>query len=372
VLLGAPTGSGKTISSELTLLRLFSAHKGRKAVFIAPLKALVKERMKDWGQGFAKCLGLKIVEMTGDVTPDLKALSGSDIIITTPEKWDGISRNWESRAYVRTVGLVIMDEIHLLGADRGPILEVIVSRMRFISEHTKVNVRFVGLSTALANATDLGNWLGVREQGLFNFKPSVRPVPLECHIQGYSGRAYCPRMATMNKPAYAAIQTHSPDKPVLIFVASRRQTRLTALDIITYAAADGKPRAFLNMDDQEMDDLLERVQDASLRHCLQFGVGLHHAGLPEKDRALVEKLFVGGLIQVLVATSTLAWGVNTPTHLVIVKGTEYYDAPSKRYVDFPITDVLQVRPLTYLWNISVAHGNAVSPHSLSFSLCLSL
>lgn len=48
--------------------------------------------------------------------------------------------------------------------------------------------------------------------------------------------------------------------------------------------------------------------------------------------------------QVLVATSTLAWGVNTPAHLVIIKGTEYYDAPSRRYVDFPITDVLQVGP----------------------------
>ena len=344
ILLGAPTGSGKTISSELTLLRLFSAHKGMKAVFIAPLKALVKERMKDWGQGFAKRLGLRIVELTGDVTPDIRALMGADIIVTTPEKWDGISRNWQNRGYVRTVGLVIMDEIHLLGADRGPVLEVIVSRMRYISEHTKVNVRFVGLSTALANARDLGNWLGVKPQGLFNFKPSVRPVPLECHIQGYPGRAYCPRMATMNKPAYAAIQTHSPTKPVLIFVASRRQTRLTAMDIITYAAADGKPRTFLNMDDQEMDMLLEteNVQDASLRHTLQFGVGLHHAGLSERDRTLVERLYVGGQIQLLVATSTLAWGINSPTFMVIVKGTEFFDAPSRRYVQYSITDVLQM------------------------------
>ena len=54
-------------------------------------------------------------------------------------------------------------------------------------------------------------------QGLFNFKPSVRPVPLECHIQGYPGKFYCPRMATMNKPAYAAIQLHSPLKPVRLF-----------------------------------------------------------------------------------------------------------------------------------------------------------
>jgi activating signal cointegrator complex subunit 3 len=260
VLLGAPTGSGKTITSELTLLRLFNAHKGMKAVFIAPLKALVKERMKDWGQGLAKKLNLSIVEMTGDITPDLRALLASDIIVTTPEKWDGISRNWQSRAYVKTVGLVIMDEIHLLGADRGPILEVIVSRMRYISAITGSTIRFVGLSTALANASDLAGWLGVKKQGLFNFKPSVRPVPLECHIQGYPGKFYCPRMATMNKPAYAAIGTHSPYKPVLIFVASRRQTRLTALDLITYAAADGKPRAFLRMEEEEMDAILETVE----------------------------------------------------------------------------------------------------------------
>lgn len=50
--------------------------------------------------------------------------------------------------------------------------------------------------------------------------------------QGYPGKFYCPRMNSMNKPTYAAITTHSPFKPVLIFVSSRRQTRLTALDLI--------------------------------------------------------------------------------------------------------------------------------------------
>jgi len=136
-------------------------------------------------------------------------------------------------------------------------------------------------------------------------------------------------MATMNKPAYAAIQTYSPVKPVLIFVSSRRQTRLTALDVIAYAAGDERPRAFLRISDEDMNHILPTVADASLRHTLQFGVGLHHAGLTNDDRELVEKLFVEGKLQVLVATSTLAWGVNTPAHLVIIKGTEFYDAPTK-------------------------------------------
>lgn len=96
----------------------------------------------------------------------------------------------------------------------------------------------MGLSTALANAYDLANWLGITQAGLFNFKPSVRPVPLTKHIHGFPGKHYCPRMATMNKPAYAAIRTHSPKKPSLIFVSSRRQTRLTAQDLISYCVAD--------------------------------------------------------------------------------------------------------------------------------------
>ena len=56
---------------------------------------------------------------------------------------------------------------------------------------------------------------------------------------------------------------------------------------------------------------------------------MHHAGLTDGDRTTCERLFVGGKIQILVATSTLAWGVNTPAHLVVIKGTEYFDAPSR-------------------------------------------
>ncbi|KZV56545.1 hypothetical protein F511_16144 [Dorcoceras hygrometricum] len=301
VLLGAPTGSGKTISAELAMLHLFNTQPDMKVIYIAPLKALVRERMNDWRKRLVSKLGKHMVEMTGDYTPDLTALLSTDIIISTPEKWDGISRNWHSRGYVKKVGLMILDEIHLLGADRGPILEVIVSRMRYISSQTDRPVRFVGLSTALANANDLADWLGVEENGLFNFKPSVRPVPLEVHIQGYPGKYYCPRMNSMNKPTYAAICTHSPIKPVLIFVSSRRQTRLTALDLLQFAASDERPRQFLAMPEEALQMILSQVVDQNLRHTLQFGIGLHHAGLNDKDRSLVEELFANNKIQAMLS-----------------------------------------------------------------------
>uniref|UniRef100_A0A3P9AM31 Activating signal cointegrator 1 complex subunit 3 n=1 Tax=Esox lucius TaxID=8010 RepID=A0A3P9AM31_ESOLU len=342
VLLGAPTGSGKTIAAELAMFRVFNQYPTSKVVYIAPLKALVRERIEDWKVRIEDKLGKKVVELTGDVTPDMRAIAAADLIVTTPEKWDGVSRSWQNRSYVQKVAILIIDEIHLLGEDRGPVLEVIVSRTNFISSHTNKTVRVVGLSTALANARDLADWLGIGQMGLFNFRPSVRPVPLEVHIQGFPGQHYCPRMASMNKPVFQAIRSHSPAKPVLIFVSSRRQTRLTALDLIAFLATEDDPKQWLHQDETQMTDIIATVRESNLKLTLAFGIGMHHAGLHERDRKTVEELFVNCKIQVLIATSTLAWGVNFPAHLVIVKGTEYYDGKTRRYVDYPITDVLQM------------------------------
>lgn len=272
----------------------------------------------------------------------LKAIRESHVIVTTPEKWDGISRSWQTRDYVTNVALIVIDEIHLLGEDRGPVLEVIVSRTNFIASHTKQTLRIVGLSTALANARDLANWLGIKEIGLYNFKPSVRPVPLSVHINGFPGKHYCPRMATMNRPCFQAIRQYSPCTPAMIFVSSRRQTRLTALDLIAFLAGEDNPKQWMHLPEHEMDQILENIKDSNLKLTLAFGIGLHHAGLQERDRKTVEELFLNRKIQILIATATLAWGVNLPAHLVIIKGTEYYDGKTKRYVDMPITDVLQM------------------------------
>lgn len=69
-------------------------------------------------------------------------------------------------------------------------------------ELSKLPVRIVALSTALANAGDVADWIGVPESSLYNFRPSVRPVPIQVYIQGFPGQHYYPRMTLMNKPAY--------------------------------------------------------------------------------------------------------------------------------------------------------------------------
>lgn len=297
-----------------------------KCVYIAPLKSLARERLKEWRSKFSS-LKWSVLELSGDTSYDSNSIQRADILVCTPEKWDLITRGWRDphkKQFVSQVKLLIMDEIHLLGEERGAVLEAIVSRTRFISKQVTSEsesedemTRILGLSTALANPTDLADWMGInteaydatKNRGLYNFRPSVRPIPMEVHIQGYPGRHYCPRMASMNKPCYAAIKDHSPRQPVIIFVASRRQTRLTAIDLISYAAGEDNPGCFLGCDDAYIESVARTVNDENLRHTLTFGVGLHHAGIGSKDRELVETLFLNGDIQVLVATGMISFSV---------------------------------------------------------------
>lgn len=57
--------------------------------------------------------------------------------------------------------------------------------MRYISSQLEKPIRILALATSLANAKDVGEWIGATSHGLFNFPPGVRPVPLEIHIQGF-------------------------------------------------------------------------------------------------------------------------------------------------------------------------------------------
>lgn len=341
IILGAPTGSGKTIVAELCILRLFSLNPEQKVVYIAPMKALVRERVLDWSKKFVK-INKRVVEVTGDITPRSELIRSAHIIITTPEKWDAMSRNWTEKDFVKQVGLMIIDEIHLLGEDRGPVLEVIVSRMNCINHKKNTNVRIIGLSTAMANPGDLANWLNCDKRGLFNFSSAVRPVPLEIHLQGFEVKHYCPRMAAMNKSVYQAICQYASQSSALIFVSSRKQTRITGYELMKFLLSENNPQKWMHCESYELEDIKARLVDQDLAQLLTFGIGMHHAGLTDTDRNLVEELYVNQKIQVLVATATLAWGVNFPARLVVVKGTEYFDAATKRYVDMPITDVIQM------------------------------
>uniref|UniRef100_A0A8B9LFU0 U5 small nuclear ribonucleoprotein 200 kDa helicase n=1 Tax=Astyanax mexicanus TaxID=7994 RepID=A0A8B9LFU0_ASTMX len=342
VFVGAPTGSGKTICAEFAILRMLLHNTEGRCVYITPMEALAEQVFVDWHQKFQEALNKKVVILTGETSTDLKLLGKGDIIISTPDKWDILSRRWKQRKNVQNVSLFIVDETHLIGGENGPVLEVICSRMRYISSQIERPIRIVALSSSLSNAKDVAHWLGCSTTATFNFHPNVRPVPLELHIQGFNVSHTQTRLLSMAKPVYHSIMKHSPSKPTLVFVPSRRQTRLTAIDILTFCAADVVPQRFLHCTEKDLAPFLEKLSDATLRETLSNGVGYLHEGLSSTECKIVEQLFNSGAIQVVVASRSLCWGTNISAHLVIVMDTQYYNGKIHAYVDYPIYDVLQM------------------------------
>jgi len=190
VVISAPTGSGKTVVMELAICRLIAYLKTEqyKVVYQAPTKALCSERFRDWQTKF-NTLGLKCAELTGDTEQSqLKSVQSANIIITTPEKWDSMTRKWKDhKRLMQLVKLFLIDEVHILKESRGATLEAVVSRMKSVGS----DVRFVALSATIPNAEDVATWLGKDAMiphipaYLGKFGEEFRPVKLQKFVYGY-------------------------------------------------------------------------------------------------------------------------------------------------------------------------------------------
>ena len=190
LVLSAPTGSGKTCVFELAICRLLQTTNSDnfKVIYQAPTKALCAERMRDWENKF-KSLGLNCAELIGDTDyTSLGSVQRAHIIITTPEKWDSVTRKWRDHdRLMKLIRLFLVDEIHILKDSRGATLEIVVSRMKSVSH----KVRFVALSATIPNHEDIATWLGssASEPNLpahqEAFGEEFRPVQLTKYVFGF-------------------------------------------------------------------------------------------------------------------------------------------------------------------------------------------
>ncbi|CCL98051.1 uncharacterized protein FIBRA_00045 [Fibroporia radiculosa] len=326
VFVGAPTGSGKTICAEFALLRLWSKREQQRAVCIEPYQEMVDLRVAEWRSRFSNLQGGKeIVSLTGETSADLRLLEKGDLIVCTPTQWDVISRRWRQRKNVQTIGLLIADEIQLVGGEVGPTYEVVISRTRYVSAQTEIKTRIVACGVSLANARDLGEWMGVPSHAIFNFPPSARPLDMDIHLQSFNIPHFPSLMIAMSKPAYLSILEYSPTKPVIIFVPSRRQCRLTADDLLTHCGADDNGNRFLNIEEEDLQPHLDHVSDSGLVDTLKHGVGYYHEALSKQDKRI-----------------DTAWSLPVASYMVIIMGVQCYEGKEHRYVDYPVMDVLQM------------------------------
>ncbi|KAF5015976.1 hypothetical protein F66182_12497, partial [Fusarium sp. NRRL 66182] len=147
----------------------------------------------------------------------------------------------------------------------------------------------------------------------------------------------------MAKPVYHAIANQlSPDKPALVFVPSRKQVRSSAVDILAACAADDNEDRFLHADVEQIAPLLERIHERTLAESISHGVGYYHEALSTNDKRIVSHLFTIGAIQVMLASRDVCWEIDFTAHLVIVMGTQFFEGREHRYIDYPISEILQM------------------------------
>jgi pre-mRNA-splicing helicase BRR2 len=317
-----------------------------KIIYVAPMKALVQEQVQQFSARLSP-LGIKVAELTGDSQMTKQQIAETQVIVTTPEKWDVITRKNSDTSYTNLVRLLIVDEIHLLHDDRGPVLESVIARTIRRMDQNHDDVRIVGLSATLPNYKDVASFLRVDvNKGLFYFDSTYRPCPLRQQFIGVTEKKAIKRFQIMNEVCYEKVLDQvSQDNPVMVFVHSRKETAKTAKFLRDLALERQQQAQFINPNGASRAVLEEesaKVNDASLKDLLAFGFGIHHAGMNREDRAVTEELFNERHIKVLVCTATLAWGVNLPAHAVIIKGTQIYNPEKGKWSELSPQDVLQM------------------------------
>ncbi|WP_232212235.1 DEAD/DEAH box helicase [Candidatus Nitrosopumilus koreensis] len=169
VLVSAPTASGKTLIAMLGMMSYLSKNKG-KVIYLSPLRALAAEKLSEFKKLEKIALGnkIKVGISTGDFENIEKNLEKNNILILTNEKMDSIIRH--GAEWIDEIGLVIADEVHLIGDEnRGPTLEMILTQLKLLETKPQI----VGLSATITNSDEIANWLGCTL-----VENDWRPVPL--------------------------------------------------------------------------------------------------------------------------------------------------------------------------------------------------
>jgi helicase len=311
LLLTSPTGSGKTLIAELGIVSFLFKH-GGKALYVTPLRALTNEKyltFKDWEK-----LGFKVAMTSGDYDTDDAWLKNYDIIVTTYEKLDSLWRHRPS--WLGEAQYFVLDELHYLNdPERGPVVESVAIRAK--------RRNLLALSATISNYTVIAKWLNAEPVAT-----NWRPVPLIEGVMYPDKKGYTilfkdntSKKVYGDDPVIAyTLDSLSRNGQVLVFRNSRKTAELTARKIASYMN-------FIPLDEKALSDIVNEIdqieeggseEKESLRELISKGVAYHHAGLSKQLRDIIEEGFRQRKIKVIVATPTLAAGVNLPARTVIV------------------------------------------------------
>ena len=330
VMVSAATASGKTLIATLAMIKHLSGQDGGKIVYLSPLRALASEKFAEFKKLEGVPLGprrARVGVSTGDLGRGAdRGLAGSDVLVMTNERMDSVIRS--GAEWVDEVGLVICDEVHLIGDEnRGPTLEMVLTQLRTLARRPQM----VCLSATVTNAGQIADWLGCAL-----VSSDWRPVPLsegvcsQTRVTMNDGRKFnVPRSSSGLAVDLGLQSVVSDGGQSLIFAPTRGRSKSYATkaapavsQILKKAEADRLAGASRKILSENTHTDLVRTLAALVRK----GVAFHHAGLSQSCRRVVEAEFRRGGIKLLSSTPTLAAGVNLPARRVVISSVNRYDA----------------------------------------------
>jgi pre-mRNA-splicing helicase BRR2 len=158
--------------------------------------------------------------------------------VTTPQAWDVLSRRWRNRKGFSEIGIVVVDNLQLLG-EGSSTLEVVISRMRYIASEGS-HFRLICLSSSLADYREVAEWIGAPPENTFNFHPSVRPNSVEVVFHSFDQPFRESRMHMMQKQLMQSVIHFN--RNTLVVVSDKKQAQLTALDLVSELSTEASQK----------------------------------------------------------------------------------------------------------------------------------
>lgn len=340
----APTSAGKTLVAEILTIKTV-LERQKKVIIILPFVSIVREKMF-YLQNILSSSGIRVEGFMGSQSP-AGGMQNVHVAICTIEKANSMINRLLDNGNIEDLGAVVVDELHLLGdQNRGYILELLLTKIKYVTSKSDLLIQVIGMSATLPNLETLATWLNAEL-----FITTFRPIPLEeyCLVENKyydkNGKYILEAkpsnygVSCNDSVLKICLETIKEGCSVLIFCMTKNRCEsLAQLLSSTFCkiGCEGSEFGMILRSQLNSEHILEALEqlknspvglDQVLQKTISFGVGYHHAGLTLDERDIIEGAFKSGAIRVLVATSTLSSGVNLPARKVIIRSPVFQKQP---------------------------------------------
>ena len=323
-----PTSSGKSLIAEFSIVNHFIREKEKKIVYLVPLRSLATQVKKDLSKRLIK-LDIVVERLVGgtevlDLDPDL--MNAANVLVLTPEKFRFLLNN--TVIGTEQISSVIIDEGHNISlGTRGLDLEMLVTKLLSRMKH---DMSILMLSAVTRNPEDLNSWLNYKNGDSSPLNLEWRPTGVvHAFLTMKSQLIFYDQLAGL-KPKIDVPSSNNAKtierivdlarifhQHGMVMIYSNSKRKCEEIAKVLYSKLKGEQTKTANRESSKEIELY-MGKNGNLAKYVSIGIAYHHGDLPDHIRLIVEKLMRKDKIRFIVATTTLAEGINSPISTIII------------------------------------------------------